>query len=107
SSTPPRPARPRPDSSRRSRPEAPRPHPGQGAPAVNERLSKRSIRSFVLRQGRVSNAQRRAVDELLPRYGVPFAARHIDLDAVFGRTAPKILEIGSGMGESTAAIALA
>jgi tRNA (guanine-N7-)-methyltransferase len=74
---------------------------------VNERLSKRTIRSFVLRQGRVSNAQRRAFDALLPRYGVPFAARAHDLDAVFGRRAPKILEIGSGMGETTAAIALA
>jgi tRNA (guanine-N7-)-methyltransferase len=73
---------------------------------VNERLSKRSIRSFVLRQGRISNAQRRAFDELLPRYGVPFAPRAHDLDAVFGRPAPKILEIGSGMGETTAAIAL-
>jgi tRNA (guanine-N7-)-methyltransferase len=74
---------------------------------VNERLTKRSIRSFVLRQGRVSNAQRRAFDELLPRYGVPFAPGAHDLDAVFGRSAPKILEIGSGMGETTAQIAAA
>jgi tRNA (guanine-N7-)-methyltransferase len=74
---------------------------------VNERLSKRSIRSFVLRQGRVSNAQRRAFDALLPRYGIAFTAQAQDLDAVFGRTAPKILEIGSGMGETTAAIAAA
>ena len=74
---------------------------------MNERLSKRSIRSFVLRQGRVSNAQRRAFDALLPRYGVPFRAGAEDLDTVFGRRAPKILEIGSGMGETTAAIALA
>ena len=74
---------------------------------MNERLSKRSIRSFVLRQGRVSNAQRRAFEELLPRYGVPFAAHAHDLDAVFGRAAPKILEVGSGMGETTAAIAAA
>jgi tRNA (guanine-N7-)-methyltransferase len=74
---------------------------------VNERLAKRSIRSFVLRQGRVSNAQRRAFEELLPRYGVPFAARPHDLDAVFGRAAPKIIEVGSGMGETTAAIAAA
>lgn len=74
---------------------------------MNERLTKRSIRSFVLRQGRVSNAQRRAFDELLPRYGVPFAVDTLDLDAVFGRSAPKILEIGSGMGETTAQIAAA
>ena len=67
----------------------------------------RSIRSFVLRQGRVSEAQRRAVDALLPRFGVPFQATPLELDRLFGRSAPKILEIGFGMGETTAAIALA
>ena len=65
----------------------------------------RPIRSFVLRQGRVSNAQRRAHDTLLPRFGIPYARRTIDLDSVFGRRAPKILEIGFGMGETTAASA--
>ncbi|WP_435628016.1 tRNA (guanosine(46)-N7)-methyltransferase TrmB [Candidatus Ferrigenium straubiae] len=70
-------------------------------------LSKRHIRSFVLRQGRVSPAQQRAVDTLLPRYGIPYAAQPLDLDQAFGRAAPKILEIGFGMGESTATIAQA
>ncbi len=65
----------------------------------------RPIRSFVLRQGRVSAAQRRAHYTLLPRYGIPFAPHPIDLDAIFGRRAPKTLEIGFGMGETTAAIA--
>jgi tRNA (guanine-N7-)-methyltransferase len=65
----------------------------------------RPIRSFVLRQGRVSNAQRRAYDTLLPRFAIPYAAQPIDLDRVFGRRAPKILEIGFGMGETTATIA--
>ena len=65
----------------------------------------RPIRSFVLRQGRVSNAQRRAHDALLPKYGIPYAAQPIDFDQVFGRRAPKVLEIGFGMGETTAAIA--
>src|SRR5450759_3791444 len=65
----------------------------------------RPIRSFVLRQGRVSNAQRRAHDTLLPQFGIPYAAQPIDLDRVFGRRAPKILEIGFGMGETTATIA--
>jgi tRNA (guanine-N7-)-methyltransferase len=74
---------------------------------VNESTSRRSIRSFVLRQGRVSNAQARAVEQLLPRYGLPFAAHALELDALFGRTAPKILEIGFGMGETTAQIASA
>ena len=65
----------------------------------------RPIRSFVLRQGRVSNAQQRAHQTLLPQFGIPYAPGLIDLDHVFGRRAPKILEIGFGMGETTAAIA--
>lgn len=67
----------------------------------------RPIRSFVLRQGRVSNAQRRAHETLLPLYGVPFADELLDLDKVFGRSAPRFLEIGFGMGETTAVIAQA
>lgn len=67
----------------------------------------RPIRSYVLRQGRISNAQQRACAELLPRYGIPFRAAHLDLDAEFGRPAPRLLEIGFGMGETTAAIATA
>ncbi len=66
---------------------------------------RRPIRSFVLRQGRVTNAQRRACEELLNVYGVPFAPAPLDLDRLFGRAAPQILEIGFGMGETTAAIA--
>jgi len=66
---------------------------------------RRPIRSFVLRQGRVSKAQRNAHAALLPVYGVPFSPAALDLDRLFGRMAPKILEIGFGMGETTAAIA--
>jgi len=66
---------------------------------------RRPIRSYVLRQGRISNAQRRAHAELLPVYGVAFSPASLDLGGLFGRTAPKILEIGFGMGETTAAIA--
>jgi len=76
-----------------------------------EDLHKRSIRSFVLRQGRVSDAQRRAIDTLLPRFGIAFGPHALDLDNAFGRpsekNAPKILEIGFGMGETTAVIAAA
>ncbi len=68
-------------------------------------MTHRPIRSFVLRQGRVSNAQQRAYHTLLPRFGIPYAPRPIDLDACFGRSAPKVLEIGFGMGETLAAIA--
>jgi tRNA (guanine-N7-)-methyltransferase len=65
------------------------------------------IRSFVLRQGRVSNAQRRAVDTLLSVYGIAYAPSVLDFEQIFGRRAPTILEIGFGMGETTARIAQA
>ena len=63
------------------------------------------IRSFVLRQGRVSNAQQRYYEEMMARVGIAYAAAPLDLDAVFGRRAPRILEIGFGMGETSATIA--
>lgn len=68
------------------------------------------IRSFVLRQGRVSNAQLRYHEEMMARIGVPYVAAPLDLGVLFGRSAelaPKILEIGFGMGETSAAIATA
>ncbi len=72
-----------------------------------EESPRRSIRSFVLRQGRVSNAQQRAWDTLYPRYGIPYSGAPLDPGAVFGRDAPLVLEIGSGMGETSVAIAKA
>jgi tRNA (guanine-N7-)-methyltransferase len=63
------------------------------------------IRSFVLRQGRISNAQRRYHETMMSRIGIPYTPSLLDLDAVFGRIAPRILEIGFGMGETSAAIA--
>jgi len=68
-------------------------------------LNPRRIRSYVLRQGRTTPSQQRALEELFPRYGIAYAAAPIDPQAVFGRAAPLVLEIGSGMGETTAAIA--
>ena len=68
-------------------------------------MSYRPIRSYVLRQGRVTGAQRRARETLLPRFGIPYLPAPLDLDGVFGRVAPRILEIGFGMGETTARIA--
>jgi tRNA (guanine-N7-)-methyltransferase len=65
------------------------------------------IRSFVRRQGRVSPAQQRACDTLLPQFGIAYQAAKLDLEAAFARSAPKILEIGFGMGDSTATIAAA
>ena len=67
----------------------------------------REIRSYVLRQGRMSPAQRDALVTLLPRYGLAFAAAPLDFEGVFARRAPRVLEIGCGMGETTAAIAQA
>ena len=67
----------------------------------------RPVRSFVLRQGRMSPAQQRALDTLLPRLGINYAPAPLDFAATFGRSAPVILEIGFGMGETTAAIAAA
>ena len=67
--------------------------------------SHRPIRSYVLRQGRVTDAQQRAVGELLPRFGISYSREPLDLVRAFGRAAPKILEIGFGMGETTARIA--
>lgn len=76
---------------------------GQDSP--EHRFSSRSIRSFVLRQGRMSGAQQRYLDDMLPKVGLPYRVAPLELDAVFGRSAPKILEIGFGMGETTAKIA--
>ena len=67
----------------------------------------RPIRSYVLRQGRITDAQRAASTRLLPRYGLPYRREPLDLPLVFGRTAPVVLEIGFGMGETTAEIAQA
>jgi tRNA (guanine-N7-)-methyltransferase len=55
----------------------------------------------------MSVAQKRAYDELLGRYAVPYAPEPLRFAELFGRTAPTILEIGFGMGETTAAIAKA
>jgi tRNA (guanine-N7-)-methyltransferase len=68
-------------------------------------LAHRPIRSFVLRQGRFSTAQRKAYDTLLPRFGIAYAPAPLNLERAFGRPNPKVLEIGFGMGETTAAIA--
>ena len=65
----------------------------------------RPVRSYVLRQGRISHAQQRAYDALLPVFAIPYCAQQIDLSSVFERDAPQVLEIGFGMGESTAEIA--
>ncbi|MBB3344256.1 tRNA (guanosine(46)-N7)-methyltransferase TrmB [Luteimonas sp. RC10] len=61
---------------------------------------RREVRSFVLRQGRFTPAQQRAFDDAWPRFGLDYTGTPRDLDAVFGRQALRILEIGFGNGEA-------
>ncbi|ODU99196.1 MAG: tRNA (guanosine(46)-N7)-methyltransferase TrmB [Rubrivivax sp. SCN 70-15] len=65
------------------------------------------IRSYVLRGGRLGPGQQRALAELGPRFVLPFGPTPLDAEAVFGRRAPLVLEIGFGMGDATAAVAAA
>ena len=69
--------------------------------------ARRPIRSFVLRAGRVTAAQERALVELWPSFGLDFDGRPLDLDALFRRRAPRCLEIGFGAGEVIGALAKA
>ena len=63
------------------------------------------IRSFVTRAGRLSTAQAKAIETLGPQYCIPYVKAPFDFDRAFGRSAPAILEIGFGMGDTTAHIA--
>ncbi|WKB52586.1 tRNA (guanosine(46)-N7)-methyltransferase TrmB [Eleftheria terrae] len=65
----------------------------------------RSIRSYVMRAGRTTEGQARALAELGPRYVLPYQETVLDVDAAFGRHAPTVFEIGFGMGDATAHIA--
>lgn len=65
----------------------------------------RPIRSFVRREGRLTIGQQRALEALLPRFGLPADAGPLDLAALFGNDRPVTLEIGFGNGESLAAMA--
>lgn len=67
----------------------------------------RAVRSYVRRAGRITTAQRRALDELWPRYGLAHRPEPLDLDHVFGRRAGRVLEIGFGDGEQLVAMAAA
>lgn len=65
----------------------------------------RRIKSFVIRPGRMGSGQIRALKELAPKYVLPYSAHAPDWNEVFGRQAPRVLEIGFGMGDATAKIA--
>ena len=68
---------------------------------------RRPIRSFVLRAGRIGPGQARALESLGPRFVLPYTETPCDFDVAFARRAPRIVEIGFGMGDATAAIAQA
>jgi tRNA (guanine-N7-)-methyltransferase len=81
-------------------------HSGTGPEAASEDASpRRGIRSFVLRAGRMGTGQQRALEDLGPRFVLPFSGQPLDQASVFGREAPRVLEIGFGMGAATAEIA--
>ncbi len=63
------------------------------------------IRSFVTRAGRLSIAQARALEELGPKFLIEYTKAPLDFAQAFGRSAPVILEIGFGMGDTTSHIA--
>ncbi len=69
--------------------------------------TQRRLRSYVLRAGRMGTGQERALAELGPRFVLPFQDHALDARAVFGREAPRVVEIGFGMGAATAEIAQA
>ncbi|MGW8367571.1 MAG: tRNA (guanosine(46)-N7)-methyltransferase TrmB [Gammaproteobacteria bacterium] len=60
----------------------------------------RRIRSFVRRPGRITTGQQRALEELMPRWGIEYDEVLLDLDGIFGRAAPRVLDIGFGDGEA-------
>ena len=67
--------------------------------------TQRHIRSFVLRAGRMTPAQERALKDLWPSYGVDLSDDPLDLEGIFGRRAPRCLEIGFGVGEVIGSLA--
>lgn len=74
-------------------------------PQNSASTSERHIRSYVRRQGKITAGQRKALSTLAPRWLVPFSGAAIDLNAIFVHPNPVILEIGFGMGETTAQVA--
>jgi tRNA (guanine-N7-)-methyltransferase len=81
--------------------------PTDNATETEHAPERRSIRSFVVRAGRMGPGQTRALAELGPRFVLPFAPDRFDFDSSFGRSASRVLEIGFGMGDATATIAQA
>ena len=68
--------------------------------SAHDRERRRTVRSFVKRAGRKTAAQERALQELWPEYGIAYLEEPLDFGSVFGRAAPRVLEIGFGNGET-------
>lgn len=73
----------------------------------NSEHPRRAIRSFVMRAGRMTDAQKRGIDVGWPKFGLSLDSGMLDLDELFGRQAPRTLEIGFGMGQSLLEMAAA
>jgi tRNA (guanine-N7-)-methyltransferase len=74
-------------------------NPGREPP---DSIHRRTIRSFVLREGRITPAQQRAFAQHWRRFGIDYAGQSVDFDILFGHNAPRVLEIGFGNGEALA-----
>jgi tRNA (guanine-N7-)-methyltransferase len=74
---------------------------------VDKEKIRRPVRSYVLRQGRLTSGQAFALEHYWQRYGIDFSKKKLDLDIEFGRPSPKILDIGVGMGDTTITLARA
>lgn len=70
-------------------------------PGNRDLVDQRTVRSFVLRGGRLTEGQKRALEELWPHFGIEETGRTLDLQEVFANRAPVIMEIGFGNGEAT------
>ncbi len=78
---------------------------GEGEFLIKPEFKPKSIRSFVIRAGRITLGQKNAFERWWPEYGLSLKNGVLDLDSCFGRQAPRVLEIGFGMGDSLLAMA--
>jgi tRNA (guanine-N7-)-methyltransferase len=79
--------------------------PEQNTQAQADAPFMRTIKTYVLRAGRMGSGQVRAFEQFGPQFLIPYQSERLDVQAAFGRAAPLILEIGFGMGDATAKIA--
>lgn len=67
---------------------------------IRPEYKKKSIRSYVVRAGRMTEGQKAAFDKYWPDYGLSLHSGKVDIDTTFGRSSPRVMEIGFGMGGS-------